>query len=261
MSLHDAYARVTPWELALPGVDEGRDLVTAVMEEAAGRGADPSIPHSFVTMAAVEALAQRLEGDEGQPGGALRYGALVFHGYHFTRAGSPLYLLTVPAARSLVERAPAGEPTPPEGAGYLQFPQHLFWADAGGEAPESVDGVFWATHGSGALHAMLATGVRSDRPGLGVVPLPEAPFGDARSWLDLDARGDGRDFESTIPGSEIDRLYQFVTAGEVLKLLARFFSYLSSVPASGTDGVRPVGAQQSGTPSSILPFTRVVLPG
>ncbi len=225
MALHDAYARVTPYELVFPRAEDAEALAARIDEEAEARGADPSDPSQFVTLGAVAAFVRGLHADETPPGALHRLGALVYHAVRFARAGRPLYLLTTAAARDLVGRSPGAEPVPPAGSGYVQLPQHLFWArPEEGAAPESVDGVFWAAGAAGGLHVMLATGMRPDRPGLAVVPLPEAPLAEAGLWLDVDVRGDGADFANVLPGGELDALYSLRTAGEVLKLLARFFA-------------------------------------
>jgi len=269
MSLHDSYARVTPWELAFRTAENAEALSRSVAEEAEGRGTDAEEPHAFITMGAVGAFVRELEGPDAPPGAVHQFGALAYHGVHFTRADCPLFLLSTHVARYLVGGSPDGAPTPPTSAGYLQLPQHLFWADDGGGVPESVDGMFWTLTGRGVIHALLATGIRPDRPGIGVIPLPEAPIADALEWLDADVRGGGADFRSSIPGSDLDGLHSFVAAGEALKLLARFFAYLSVVPGSarphepehGRLDVGDSSKPDSGPRPSRLPFTRVVLDG
>jgi hypothetical protein len=259
MSLHDEYARLTPYELAFQSPSVADGLVEAVREESEGRGADPEDPLAFLTMGSVDAFVRGLEGAGSVEGSLQRFGVLAFHGLHFARAECPLYLLSGHAARYLVEGAPDGSPDPVAPAGYLQFPQHLFWAEQGAGAPESVDGVFWTSTSNGVLHVMLVTGMRSDRAGVGVVPLPEAPLADAELWLEVDARGDGSDYSTGMPGSELDGLYEISTSGEILKLLARFFAYADSVPEALTPNP---AASASGAPEpSSLPFTRVSLPG
>lgn len=259
MSLHDGYARTTPWELAFESADAARDFVAAVAEEAAGRGADPELLEAFLTMGSVDHFIRGLEGAEEHDGALVRFGGLAFHAYHFTNAGCPVYLLSVHATRYLVEGVPTGEPEPPAASGYLQLPQHLFWAGGSSTegAPESIDGLFWTTTSSGVLHTLMVTGMRPDRPGIGVVPLPAAPLADASTWLDIDARGDSLDFSASLPGGELDHLYGVVTAGEVFKLLARFFAYAGSVPGA-LAGMSP--HTDTGTPPpSSLPYTRVGL--
>jgi len=264
MSLHDEYARVTPYEIAFRERASAETLVADVEEESAGRGADLEAPHAFVTMGAVAAFVRGVEGPDAPPGAIHQYGALAFHGVHFTKSGCPLYLLSTHAARFLVEGSPGGEPTPPTPAGYLQLPQHLLWSVDGEGAPASIDGVFWTSTTGGSLHALLATGLRADGSGLGVVPLPEAPMDAAADWLTIDARGDGSDFTSTVPGAELDNLYAVQSSGEVLKLLARFFAYAADVPealeAHPPQSVDDAGSVASPQPSA-LPYVRVVLPG
>lgn len=258
MSLHDEYARVTPYELAFPEPGRARALVEAVEEEAEGRGVSLDDPNAFLTLGTVDAFVRDVSGDDADPTALHRYGPLAFHLTRFEKAGTPLYLMSTHAARYLTEGVPDGDPRPPSAAGYLQLPQHLFWTRAAEEAPESVDGVFWSATDTGVLHALLATGIRPDRPGMGVVPLPAAPLDDASSWLDLDVREEGEDFDTDLPGAEIDHLYGIETAGELLKLLARFFAYVDGAPSVLEEG-RP--APEGGPRPSELVFSRVTLGG
>jgi len=259
MALHDSYARATPWEFLFESAGEARDFVSAVGEEAEGRGAQPDTLESFLTMGSVDHLIRRLEGAVDQDGALVRFGGLAFQAYHFTKAGCPLYLLSVHAARYLVEGVPPGRPEPPATSGYVQLPQHLFWASevGSGEAPASIDGIFWTSAPSGILHTLVVTGVRPDRPGIGVVPLPAAPLADASTWLDTDTRGGSGDFSASLPGAELDGLYQVSTAGELLKLLARFFAYVAGVP-SCLEAMDPHTGSDAPRPSS-LSYSRVRL--
>lgn len=259
MSLHDAYARTTPFELAFPDAGEVDRLIAELEEEARGRGADPGDPGSFVTMGSVGSFIQRLQGPEAPPEAIHQYAALVYQAAYFRDAGCPLWILGAHAARYLVEGAPGGVPEPPASSGYLQLPQHLFWVSAPGEgaAPESIDGFFWTVSPGGLLHVLAAVGVRPDRPGFGTVPVPEAPIADAAAWLDFDARPGGDDFRSALPGAELDGLLAVETSGEILKLLARFFAYLHAVPGAAEQGEAPSGAADP--PPSELEFRRVAL--
>ena len=260
MALHDAYARRTPYELAFVERARAEDLVRRVDEEAAGRGADPHDPTALVTMGAVADFIRAIEGPDRPPEALHSFGALAYHGVHFTREGCPLYLLATAAARYLVEGSPAGTAAPVTRAGYLQLPQHLFWAEGEGEAaPESVDGVFWTATPAGVLHAMIATGLRPDRPGLAVVPLPPAPLAEADDWLRVEVRPEGGDFESRLPGAELDSLYAFRSAGEILKLLARFFAYVGHVP--GALEARRAERDADGPAPSTLDYSLVTLSG
>lgn len=245
MSLHDAYARTTPFEIAFP--DEGalERLTTEVLEEASARGLDPSHLGAFVTLGAVAEFVHALRPEQDPSGAALHpYGALVFHALHFQRAGRPVYLLETAVARELVEDVPGGEPRVPTTAGYLQLPQHLFWMDGWGDgAPESVDGLFWSASESDVLHVLPVAGVLPERPGFRALPLPEAPMDDAPGWLEAQMRQGGDDFASSLPGHDLDRLYAVETAGEVLKLLGRFFAYLDA----GAGAAEPRGGAAAGS--------------
>ena len=232
MSLHDDYARVTPFEIVFRTDEEVEALARAVAEEAAGRGVDPTDLGGFLTLGSVEAFVRNTAEADPDPTLLHRYGPLVYHSVRFGEGGRELYLLTSHAARYLVEGSPGGEPGAPSNAGYLQLPQHLFWTRAAADAPESIDGVFWSVTPGGYVHFLLITGLRPDRPGVGVVPLPEAPVADAPRWVDLEAREAGPDFSTDLPGADIDGLYEIRSAGEAFKLMARFFAYVGGVPAA-----------------------------
>ena len=260
MSLHDAYARVTPFEIAFPDGDAVERLRLEVDEESSRRGVDSQSPDLFVTLGAVGHFL-----DESQPDdpleGRLEYAALLFHAVHFAREGRPVYLLETAATRYLIEGAPSGAPTPPARSGYLQLPQHLFWMDGdGADAPESIDGLFWFVSDSGGLHSLAITGVLPDRPGFRALRLPAAPMSDAVHWLEAEVRVGGSDYSSSLPGHELDGLYSMTTAGEVLKLLARFFAYLDAAPGANEPPVPPTsGRVEAGPLPSRLPFATVKL--
>jgi hypothetical protein len=94
-----------------------------------------------------------------------------------------------------------------------------------------------------------------------VVPIPAAPLRDAATWAVTEVRpeGHGPDFESSIPGAGLDALYGVRTAGEALKLLARFFGRLDRDPGASA-ACEPVSAPDAepGAPvPSRFPFNRV----
>jgi hypothetical protein len=274
MSLHDDYARLTPFEIAFPDRTAVAALSAEVAEEAKQRGVDDGVPETFITLLAVGELVRRMRGPDAPPESTYPFGALLYHGVHFLRGGCPLYLLETGATRRLVLAVPDAARgdvrerdtlDPPSVAGYLQLPQHLLWTGgaATGGTPESLDGVFWTLSRSGMLHALPISGVLPDRPGFGAMPLPPAPIADAHAWLGAQARASGDDFASNLPGGDLDELYSVETAGEVLKLLARFFAvadggearFDARPGASAPDAGRPAG----GPRPSKLPYTRVSL--
>jgi hypothetical protein len=253
MSLHDDYARVTPFELAFP--DPGS--VRALSEALSAMGADVSSPGAFLSLPPVAAFVQQLAGRDAPTEALHHYAMLAFHAVHFLAAGEPLYLLGAATARDLVERAPDGEAIPPVPAGYLQLPQHLFWVE-GSEtgAPESLDGLFWTDSGTGDLHVLAVVGVRPDRGGFGTMALPEAPLADAQIWMAAHVRKPGEDFASSLPGGDLDRLYAVETAGELLKLVARFFGYAAERPDALVKTAPAPGEDALPRPSE-LPYTLV----
>lgn len=258
MALHDDHLRLTPFELAFPDPAAMRALVRDVAAEAEGRGTDPGDPGAFVMLAAVGGFLRELRGPDAAPEAIHEYAALVFHAFHFVRAGAPALLLGTHAARYLVEAdGDDAPPAPPSPAGYVQLPRNLFWVHPSPEAAaEAVDGLFW-TVSEGLLHVLLAVGLHEGRPGLGVVPLPAAPLADAPAWRTAGVRPEGEDFATTLPGGEMEGLYSLTTAGEVLKLLARLFAYVAGFPEAVVDG--PAAAEGATPSPSSLPYRKVVL--
>jgi hypothetical protein len=255
MPLHDAYARLTPYEIAFPDPRRLSNLAAAAAAEATARGVDASALDAFVSLSAVGAFLTELHGDEASRVATLEYAALTFHATRFHEEGCPLFLLETTAARELVAGAPSTEPTPPVGAGYLQLPQHLFWTAGGtGVAPESIDGMFWTVSSDDHLHMMPITGIRPDRPGFGTLAVPQAPLRHAEAWMHVSVREATEDFSSTMPGGEIDGLFAIERAGEVLKLVARFFGHVRE-----RMGSREVPSERSrgGIVPSALPYLRV----
>lgn len=261
MPQHDAYARVSPYELALPGEEFAETHFPTVAREAEARGMDATDPGAFVMLGTVGQALKALQGPEDDPELIRQHGLVLFHAYHFQRAGEPLFLLDTHVARYLVETSPAGEgwsPSTPGPAGYVQLPQHLFWAEpVEDRPPESVDGFSWVVSEPGALHLLLALGLRDDRPGFSIVPLPAVPLEEAGTWAREEAREEGPDFESSLPGGELERLYSLETTGEVLKLTARTFWYLDTCPEAACPE-EPTEPGPEPRPSA-LPYRRVRL--
>ncbi|HUF75372.1 MAG TPA: hypothetical protein VMM35_03805 [Longimicrobiales bacterium] len=294
MSLHDEYARRTPFEIAFPDRSVLERLSADVAEEVEGRG-DDSLLEAFMTTTAVGERVRDMRGPDAPPESGYPLAALLYHAVHFLRAGAPLYLLDTEVTRQLVAPewpgsepgADARAPEPLASAGYLQLPQHLVWvegsspavsdggarrtaAGGSGAASESLDGLFWTVTGSDVLNVLPVSGLLPDRPGFGALPLPPAPLADAHIWLEATVRPGGEDFASTLPGGELDRLYGVRAAGEVLKLLARFFAVVTTATRGVGSRVRlearaPKDAapdrSAGAPPSSRLPYTRVSLTG
>ena len=260
MIFHDAYARPTPFELVFPDPADGAALMTAAREEAERLGVDAANPQSFVMLGSVATYLQRVQAPDAPATAVHQYGALLFHAAHHAGAGLRTYLVESHVARYLVDGAPPGDGVElPGDAGYVQLPRNLFWVRPHPDAPaEPVDGYHWTLGSGGYLHCLLALGMRGDRPGLVVVPVPEAPWAEAETWLHAQVREDSRDFETTLPGGELEGLLSLETAGEVLKLTSRLFRYLQ-VHAAAVVAEEPRTHGPEELPHSGLSYSRVTL--
>lgn len=265
MPIHDAYARITPTELSFPGPEARAERFGLIAREAEARDVDDSDPTAFVLLMEVGRAMRELRMSDTK-GGTAEHGALLYHLYHSWRSGNPIYAVETGLARLLAESVDwtPGRPTPPSSGAYVQLPQHLVWARPDGEAaPESVDGFFWTLSGD-RVSFLLAMGVRPDRPGFSVSALDPMPLDGAREWVGTRIRADGQDFSSTLPGADLERLYEVRTAGEVLKLGARLLLHLESAgegehtTVAGGEGGTLAGTH--GPRPSELPYTRLTLP-
>jgi len=234
VSFHDAYARVTPFEVVFPDPDAAPSLAEEIQLEADARVSDAAARSAFA-----------------------------FQALHFIQEGRPVLLVETALCRALTAEGPVAAAPPPAiaapyPAGYAQLPRNLFWVQTTeGSPPEPVDGLFWTVSRMGQLHLLLAAGVREDRPGLSVVPLPDAPFAEASTWLDASVRERGPDFATTLPGGELDGLYSLTAAGEVLKWVARLFFFMQRSSGSARPGAQgPEGAVPA---PSRLAYRRVSL--
>jgi hypothetical protein len=253
-------ARPTPFALGLPDERWIDERFAAIAEEAAARGSDLADPGSFLLLAQVGASLDDLREGRGEgassPESFHSFGLFLFHAFHLFGAGrreeaadAPvprgLLLDVEPAmARYLVEaspQAPSGwTGALPGAAGYLRLPRNLFWTRPAGEdgTPEALDGVAWTqAHGSAArseLALLAVAGIVRERPGFSVLPVPPVPVAEASAWITGTGRppGGGADFETTLPGGELGRLYSIETAGELLKLTARALALAESIPGT-----------------------------
>ena len=187
MRIHDRYARVTPYEMALPGRAFAEERFELIREEADRRGVDVWDPGAFSMLEEARRAIADIRVEDDDPVLFVQYGVILFHAFHFWSAGEHLYLLGNEAAHQ-VTHGPRSAPedwafAAPSRAGYVQLPHYLFWArpEAGGPA-EALDGFLWALTPARRLHLMVASGMRADRPGLGVMPVPEIPGEEASRW-------------------------------------------------------------------------------
>ena len=244
--MKDPHARRTPYEIVFAESIDDR-LFPPIAEEAEARGLPVHDPERFLFLSSVGQLLRRIAGEEVAPGEAApeepgeelrQHGRLLYHAFHFWRSGKSLFTADEALCRHLVDDVTAvgdWEMRAIHPAGYLQLPRNLFWAaPAPGLPPEPADGLFWTMTEARAdepatLQVLVALGVRPDRAGFSIVPA-EGTLDDERHWAEARGRPEGNDFESTLPGGELDRLYSIETAAEVLKLVSRFFWHVSAYP-------------------------------
>ena len=262
MPVHDSYARITPYELLLPEEGFADERFPLIGEEAEKRKANISDPERFALLSEAGAVLRKIRGEEDDPHLIHQYGILLFHAFHFWQEGQPFFQLETGVVRYLVEVGPkSGDwaPSLPGPAGYVQLPQHLFWAPGGEDAaPESLDGFFWSAVDGEGLSLLVVMGIRTDRPGLSVIPLPALPLSAAGEWAAMQVRPEGKDFHSSLPGAELEHLYAIEAGAEAVKLAMRVFWYLDVFPGSVAEGVRGPGEGDGPQPSR-LESRRIVL--
>ncbi len=231
--------RRSPYHLVF-GADSMDDtLFPPIAGEAEARDHPLDDPDRFPFLTSVGRLLQAIAGEPSADDGGEsfhQHARLIFHAFHFWRAGRREFELTADRVRPLLDRgldsldrgADDGmRPTPPAPAGYLRLPRNLLWAaPVPGQVPEPVDGFFWVvgSHGAGLspLHLLMALGVRPDRAGFSVVTASGA-VEEAPEWAAMEARPGGRDFATTLPGGDLDRLHSIETTAELLKLASLCF--------------------------------------
>lgn len=260
MAVHEAYARTTPYELLQPHGEWLEGHFPAVAEEANQRGTDPWNPAAFAMLGTVGAAVADLIPEEAKPEGDL--GLAVFFAYHLWNTGADLALASTDAIRAAVspvstsveEGGGASFDRFVECAGYIQFPQHLVWLEGDPEgAPESVDGLLWAVSPRLILQLALVAGIRSDRAGFLIVPVPPQPISDLSEWRNEPAREGGGDFGSSLPGAELEGLLGLKTPAEAIKLAAGLLGLRAR--ADGAEpSVPPGGEAPGGPPPSSLPY-------
>jgi hypothetical protein len=269
MPIHDAYARKTPFELLLPGAGFAEERFPAIRAEAEERKVNLGDPGRFALLSEAGAVLRSIRGEEEDAQLIQQHGFLLFQAFHFWEEGHPLFLASVPVVRFVVDSGPeegGWTPSLPGRAGYIQLPLHLFWTVGGEDGhPESLDGVFWSSPGEENVTLLIAMGLRKDRPGFSVVPLPTLPILAAGQWATMPVRAQGKDFQSSLPGAELENLYSLEAGAEALKLAMLLFWYLDVYPGCVADGVPgpagggPAPTEAAGPEPSGLDYRRIVM--
>lgn len=267
MAIHDAYARLTPYELLFPEADFPDTRFPAIGDEADERGVDAGNPAAFVMLGAVQGILGDLREEDADPEAAHDHSGVLYFAYQMWRTGAGVVLAQQKTVRALLSEsldlANADDKSLWEKglggrAGYLQLPQHLVWFEGTrNTAPESVDGILWHGDHRGAIHLSLVAGMRTDRPGYLFVPVPPQPLGSLPGWASGPAREEGRDFETSLPGADLEALLGIRTPAEVFKLAALLLGRLArEVPAGHlptADGDLPGAATDTSAPDAGQP--------
>ena len=243
--------RLTPYEMVFGVENMAEREFPAIVEEAERRGIEPARRREFAYLDAAAALLGRLVPEQTDPGALDRYFDILFHCFHFWRAGCPLYAFEEPAIRDLIETGPelsGWSPRETWSALYFELPRNLFWAAVSeGEPPEPVEGLFMRLGPAAeAADFLLILGMRADRPGFSVAAFVARldPAG---------APGEPDSFLSDIPGAELAALYSLGRSSEALLLALRLLWYLDAYPeaAEAVRGVAGRGQAGSDRPSAL----------
>jgi hypothetical protein len=227
-----ARPRTLPYDLAFTAEFE-RVHFPAMQAEAARLGVDTGDPERLLQMPTA-GIVLRTALVQNEVPEVEQFGPLLFHAYQYWRSGKIVYDLDEEAMRHLLgEDLMLGRWSlvAPSPAGYLRVPRNILWAKIQEDAtPEAVDGLFWSLAGH-RLDALLVLGMVPGRPGFSVAQVT----GDVRDepdghWGNLRAREVQPDFANVLPGGELQGLHAIETVGEVLKLVARVFWYITLQP-------------------------------
>ena len=87
MAVHDAYPRLTPYELLLPDAEFADRRFPTIAGEAAGRGVDADNPAAFVMLGAVQGVLAELREEEAPSEAAHDHGGALHFAYQMWRGG------------------------------------------------------------------------------------------------------------------------------------------------------------------------------
>lgn len=267
MPTHDSYLRLTPLERLLPGEDFATRHFGEIRSEAEERMISLMEPGAFAMLDAVGRAVDDLRRTEDGADQRHQHALLLFHAFHMLDSEQPTHeLVSTGVARMLVEAGSEGATgdgfLAASGASsrYIQLPQHLFWVRENPEdRPVSLDGFFCTADGT-TVTILGVMGVTGPGQGFSILALPPLPVADAPIWLSEAMRPDGEDFRSTMPGAELEGLYELTNAGEVLKLVARLDRFRARFPEAGRR-LEPQSADSEEGPGVPLPsgFTATLL--
>jgi len=265
--------RTTPYELVFSEGEFESVIFPRIREEAQTEGVETLTRQRFDFLSTAGDVVREIVPEDAPAEALEQYRSILHHAYHHWREGRRLYTFDRAVSRFMVETSPSLEGwhfTAPGRSLYLQLPANLFWSSVSPEmTPEPLDG-FFVTIAPGEdaggrpyeqLSILSVLGIRRSRAGFSVIPV-ESQIGEGmdRPW-EGSTREDG-DFQNTLPGGEMSGLYTVLTAGEVVKLVARALWFVDRFPESVVEepGVPPRG-DAGDPPPSLLSHWRVTLQG
>jgi hypothetical protein len=264
MAVHDAYARITPYEIAFPSLDAARSTLAQMRAEAAAAGLALDDPAQVLGLDATREAAESL----GSPGGdseeAHSLALLLGHALRFWSDGETVALISAATLRRVVADPLSSSPPSSEraSAGYVQLPHRMVWlVSEDSPTPESVDGFFWMlTEHPGRLWALFAVGMRGDRAGFSVIPLPPVELdGELPNEL---IHADPQSAAAALPGAEIEGLVTLRSTTDAARLALGAVFALWTTPAPERHAASPSPADETtpargAPPRSALPYLRI----
>jgi len=247
MSEESTAGRITPYEVVFGVSGFAEREFPAIDEEANRVDAQGLRRDQFAGLESAGGALAQLVPDEAEPGALDYFLAILFHCFNFWKAGHRIYAFEAPVLCDLVDAPPPledWEPVVPNSSFYAEMPHNLFWsAVSEGQPPEPLEGFFVdVSRNSRSLEVdvLLVLGMRSDRPGFGVVG----------ATIDLAQIGELDEpdaFKSEIPGADLAGLYSIQRSSEIGILLLRLLWYIEAHPESlelvegGTSRLRETG--------------------
>ena len=232
MSDESTTGRITPYEVVF-GVSGIAEREFPVIDEEANRiDAQGLRRDQFAGLESVGGVLAQLVPDGAEPGAFDHFLAILFHCFNFWKAGHPVYAFEAPVLRDLVDSPPHladWEAVVPDCSFYAEMPQNLFWsAVSEGQTPEPLEGFFVDVSRTGPsleVDVLMVLGMRTDRPGFGVV-VATIDLEQIRELDEPDA------FASEIPGADLAELYSLQRSSEIGILLLRLLWYIDAHPES-----------------------------
>ncbi len=250
--------RLTPYERVFGSERFAGVEFPAAARESEEAGLRLTSVEEFGLLPRVAHLLQEMAPEGSEPAALAAHLDLLFHAFHFWRAGLRMYAFDEGVIRFLAESELDLDdwiPAAPHAACYVELPSNIFWAAVDPELPpEPVEGAFIRIDADepgtriGVLDLLLVLGMRADRPGFSAVPLK----GDLQEALRSE---DSTAFRSELPAGRDAGLYSLRRPSEALLLVHRLLWYLDEY----TRALEQVSGGGDEKGSTALEFFRVCL--